>query len=157
MFFDTSDRCILENRFLVPENLPIYRISDISESNKAKYICIASRMNERCHVQHKMGKHADALRNSEKALKIRLWQLGGDSPDTAASLASVGVILHVMGRHAEALERKEQALAIRRRELGESAPDTAQSLNSVGVTLHSMGCYPEALARKQEALASRRR
>ena len=38
-FSDTSDRKTLENRFPVPEKLLIYRISDMSESDTAKYIC----------------------------------------------------------------------------------------------------------------------
>ena len=37
--FDCTDRETLENWFPVPEKWPIYRISDLSESDKAKYIC----------------------------------------------------------------------------------------------------------------------
>ena len=39
-FSNTSERKTLDTRFPVPEKLRIYRISDISESDIAKYICL---------------------------------------------------------------------------------------------------------------------
>ena len=37
---EQAARKTLENRFAAPKQWPIYRASELSESDKAKYICI---------------------------------------------------------------------------------------------------------------------
>jgi tetratricopeptide (TPR) repeat protein len=91
----------------------------------------------------------------ERALAIREAALGAGHPDTAASLANLGLLLQEQGDLAAARPLFERALAIRETALGAGHPDTAASLANLGLLLQEQGDLPAARTLFERALAIR--
>jgi CHAT domain-containing protein len=99
-------------------------------------------------------KRADEL--AARQLEIRRRTLGGDHPEVAKSLTTLGGLATSQGDDHLALRCYTEALALRRKSLGEKHPDIAQSLGRLAMAKKGMGSWDEALALAQKALALQR-
>ena len=93
----------------------------------------------------------------QRALDIRLRELGEDHPDTLTSINDTGSRLMSQGRYDEAEAYARRAFEGRRRVLGPDHPDTLSSLGNVGAVLWHQGRLEEARAAMLRSLDGRRR
>jgi tetratricopeptide (TPR) repeat protein/transcriptional regulator with XRE-family HTH domain len=103
------------------------------------------------------GQFAQARPLLERALRLRRHGLGGDHPDTAASLNNLGLLLGQQGELTAAGALLEQALEIRERQLGPDDLATAESLNNLASLRREQGDVAAALPLYERALAVRER
>ena len=108
-------------------------------------------------VYRGLGLTAQAYSIQGKALETRRLVLGGNHPDTLASLHKVGLALFQLGRHAEAERHLREALDGRRRVLGPDHDETTSSLNALGAALVRQGKRAEAEPYFRESYLTRRR
>jgi tetratricopeptide (TPR) repeat protein len=99
-----------------------------------------------------MGKYEEALPLFQKALEIRLGQLGERHPSVAASYNNLAYLYESMRRYKEALPLSQKALEISLEQLGERHPDVATTYNNLAALYSSMGRYEEAIAHYQKAI-----
>jgi serine/threonine protein kinase/tetratricopeptide (TPR) repeat protein len=85
-------------------------------------------------VLREMGRNAEALAHSDRALSILKARLGPEHPEIALDLSNRGEILNGLGRYAEAKRSFEQAELIWRRELGPDAINLAYALTGMGTS-----------------------
>jgi tetratricopeptide (TPR) repeat protein len=83
--------------------------------------------------------------------------LGGDHPDTLASLSDMAMQHEGRGKYDRALPLYEECLAKRKRVLGDEHPDTLASLSDIAGLFQSKGEYDRALPLYEECLAKRKR
>ncbi len=86
------------------------------------------------------------------ALELRRETLGGDDPDLAASLNTLGWVLHEQGRSDEAEPLLRDAVRIRRSAGDAFRPVLSRSLNDLGIVVETLGQLEEAEAMYREAL-----
>ena len=91
------------------------------------------------------GKHEDAVRVFQDAVRYKKKALGPDHPDVGASEGNLGIALAQMGRRQEALEHLQKSIAILEMGLGTAHPDLGTQLSNQGEVLNSLGRYEEAL------------
>ena len=108
-------------------------------------------------VYRNLGEYKQAAPLVEQSLSLRRKFLGGDHPDTLASIAWLGAVLLDQGKTQEAEPYLKEALEGRRRVLGNDHRDTLDSLNTMGGLLYSQGKNQEAEAYLREALQGFRR
>jgi len=117
---------------------------DTSSWPKAMRLEHSRRMLETGDRFREMGRFDEALLLTTPTLEVRSELLGGDDPETAASLNNIASLMQDEGRFDDALRYNEQALAIHIRAFGSEHPNTALSLNNLGVILRSMGRLEDA-------------
>jgi tetratricopeptide (TPR) repeat protein len=91
----------------------------------------------------------------ERALAIRLVQLGPEHHDTGTSLHNLAGLYEQQGKYEEAEPLYERALAISERQLGPEHPSTAASLNNLAILYERQGRYEEAEPFYKHALTIR--
>ncbi len=84
------------------------------------------------------GRYKEAEPLLQRALKIRQEQLGGEHPDTAASLNNLAGLYESQGRYQEAEPLLQRAVTIVVRQLGEEHPHTQQVIANYLVLLSEM-------------------
>lgn len=97
----------------------------------------------------------DAMLMYEKALNIRLKELGPGHADTVSTYNSMAVVLRSEGKLEEAMALYQKALGIRLKELGPDHANTAETYTNMAVILQNQGKLDEAISRYQEALEIR--
>ncbi len=111
----------------------------------------------RALVYNKLGQHAEALKDAQKALeKYNSLPDGydGKRQGQSAVFDRLGVTFFLQGRNARALKSLEQALSIAR-EIGDRAGE-GRTLNHLGEVYVSQGDVKPALAVYEQALANHR-
>ena len=99
------------------------------------------------------GLYDKALEHHQKALPIRLKQLGSEHPHVARSYNNIGSVHYKKREYDKALENYQKALAIQLKKLGPEHPNVARSYNNIGAVHHKKGEYDKALEHSQKALA----
>ena len=99
------------------------------------------------------GLYDKALEHHQKALPIRLKQLGSEHPHVARSCNNIGSVHYKKRKYDKALENYQKALAIQLKKLGPEHPNVARSYNNIGAVHHKKGEYDKALEHSQKALA----
>ncbi|MBI5689966.1 MAG: CHAT domain-containing protein [Verrucomicrobia bacterium] len=95
-------------------------------------------------IFHLMGDTIRAEPLLREALALREQSLGGDSLETAVSLAHLGVLFDTTGRGAEALPLLRRCLDVRRRQLPEESEAVAGAMSVLGEALARLGLEDEA-------------
>jgi tetratricopeptide (TPR) repeat protein/predicted Ser/Thr protein kinase len=93
----------------------------------------------------------------ERALETRRRVLGGDHPDTLASMHSLGIVYWREGRYGEAERLYRDTIEARRRVLGEEHADTLATMNNLAALYVAQGRDEEAEALHEKTLEARRR
>jgi tetratricopeptide (TPR) repeat protein len=93
----------------------------------------------------------------ERALETRRRVLGGDHPDTLASMHSLGIVYWREGRYGEAERLYRETIEARRRVLGEDHADTLATMNNLAALYVAQGRDEEAEALHEKTLEARRR
>jgi eukaryotic-like serine/threonine-protein kinase len=101
-------------------------------------------------AQHTEGKHAEALRNLERALAIQEKTLGADSPQVTQSLYQLALACEKSGNLEQAVARFERILLLRQRQVGGSETEMADVYMRLSRSCLSVG----RLARAREAVES---
>jgi eukaryotic-like serine/threonine-protein kinase len=86
-----------------------------------------------------------AIRQFERALKLRRAKLGSDHPDTLTSRSNLALSYYDVGRTEEALGMLEETLKLRASKLGLDHPDTLTSRNNLALSYHAVGRTAEAI------------
>ncbi|KAI9759097.1 MAG: hypothetical protein M1840_003516 [Geoglossum simile] len=102
-----------------------------------------------------MGSYHAAKEMGQSALEAREATLGGEHPDTLASVNSLGLVLSRQGKYEEADAMHRRALEGSEKVLGSEHPDTLASVNSLGLVLSRQGKYEEAEAMHRRALETK--
>jgi serine/threonine-protein kinase len=89
---------------------------------------------------------------AERALALRLAQLGEDHEEVATSYNNLGVLMRTKGDYAESRRYHEKALDIRRRVLPDMHPQTGLSLNNLGALEYAEGNFARAAEYFSESL-----
>jgi tetratricopeptide (TPR) repeat protein len=112
------------------------------------------------YLNHQLGfalkhvaQHDEALEYYQKALAIRLKQLGPDHPDVANSYNNIGEIHRAKAEYDKALEYYQKSLAIVLKQLGADHPYVATSYNNIGLVHKAKAEYDKALEYYQKSLA----
>ena len=98
---------------------------------------------------------AEALLN--RALSIRLEQLGPNHPLVARAIERLGALSFNRGKYAEAEVQFRRALDIDVRALGEESAVVAYDMGDVGAALREQGRYSEARTIVERSMALRRK
>jgi tetratricopeptide (TPR) repeat protein len=98
-------------------------------------------------------RYDEMLAHHQAALKLRLAEVGENSPLAANAYNNLGTALHSLGRITEALAAHQRALEMREKTLGHDHPNTALSLNNVGNQYYALGELTEALRYIDDGLA----
>lgn len=104
-----------------------------------------------------IGELKEAQRHLERSWDIRRQTIGGEAPETLASLNDLGMLHHEAKRDIEALPLCQAAVDGRRRVLGMQHQDTLTSCSNLAETLQSLGRNPEAETLCRETLLTRQR
>jgi serine/threonine protein kinase len=99
-----------------------------------------------------LGEPALAIRQFERALKLRTTKLGPDHPDTLISRNNLGATYRIAGRTAEAIALHQETLRLRTARLGPDHSDTLISRNNLATAYRAAGRTAEATALHQETL-----
>jgi CHAT domain-containing protein/tetratricopeptide (TPR) repeat protein len=99
------------------------------------------------------GKYEEARPLAERALEIRMKELGPDHLDVSQSLHLLANNFYGRGDYAKAEPLYQGALAIRMNRLGSEHPDVAMSLNNLAGLYSDKGDYVKAEPLCQRALA----
>ena len=99
-----------------------------------------------------LGEPALAIRQFERALKLRTTKLGPDHPDTLMNRNDLGAAYRVAGRTVEAIALHQETLKLRTAKLGPDHPDTLISRNNLASAYRAAGRTAEAIALHQETL-----
>ncbi|KAL3938428.1 MAG: hypothetical protein SGBAC_006669 [Bacillariaceae sp.] len=94
----------------------------------------------------------EAMVMYQKALEIRLQELGPGHADTVQTYNSMAVVLRSEGKLEEALILHQKALGMRLKELGPYHANIAETYTSMAVILQNQGKLEQAIARYQNAL-----
>src|SRR5690606_25149677 len=78
------------------------------------------------------GNDQEALRDYERALRIRRDQLAPNALDIASASEGVGIALDGLGRYTEAIEHHGAALSVREQVLGTQHPLCGLALSHLG-------------------------
>ena len=103
-----------------------------------------------------LGLYNLASRPARSAAESRRSALGGEDPDTLASIDELALVLRSQGRYAEAEPLVREALEGRSRILGEDHPQTLASLDNLATLLHAQGRLAEAEPLFRQACAGLR-
>jgi serine/threonine protein kinase len=109
------------------------------------------------NLYDQIGSYARAEEIERKALTIRRRQFKPESPEVAASLAELGMMLVAEHKLSEAEPVYQEALAIRRKLYGIENADTASSLNDLSGVYRDERRLAEAEAMARQALDIRRK
>jgi tetratricopeptide (TPR) repeat protein len=101
------------------------------------------------------GHYAEAESLTQEALRIRERVLGGEHPDTLASVNNLAGLYESQGQYDEAEPMYQRVLAASERVLGPEHPDTLTSVNNLGYLYESQRRYAEAEPLYKRALATR--
>jgi serine/threonine protein kinase/tetratricopeptide (TPR) repeat protein len=104
-----------------------------------------------------IGDYSRAEKMQRRALEIFRKLRGPDSPEAAAALNDLGLVLWKQGRMPETEGAHREALAIRRRLYGNEHPDVATSLNYLAGVYRRTKRLTDAETLMREALDIRRR
>ena len=104
-----------------------------------------------------LGLNAEALRQLERAVKIRRRSLGPEHPDTLAALGHLGAVYREQGKYPEAERLYQKLVESEKRILGSSDPETLRSMNGLSKVLDREGKYPEAETLARQVLESQQR
>ncbi len=115
----------------------------------------ASLLNRTGYYLDDRARYAEAEPLYQRALSIRVQQLGPHHPDTAQSLNNLALLYQAQGKYEQAEPLYQRALAIREQQLGPQHPATAQSLNNLAALYQDQGKYEQAEPLYQRALAIR--
>jgi serine/threonine-protein kinase len=107
-------------------------------------------------VTTRRGDIDESLLLTERALALRLKQLGEDHEEVATSYNNLGVLMRTKGNYADSRRYHEKALDIRRRVLPEMHPQTGLSLNNLGALEYAEGDFARAAEYFSESLALNR-
>ncbi|RYP17189.1 hypothetical protein DL767_010064 [Monosporascus sp. MG133] len=86
-----------------------------------------------------IGKYEEAEQMHRQALELRKAVLGGEHPDTLASINNLALVLNSQGKYEEAEQMHRQALKLRKAVVGGEHPDTLASINNLALVLNSQG------------------
>jgi tetratricopeptide (TPR) repeat protein len=118
---------------------------------------LGRRLNALAWLLETAGRYGEAEPLLEEAWRIREHVLGGEHPETLASVGNLASLYEIQGRYAEAEPLYQRALAAGERVLGEEHPDTLTSVNNLAGLYESQGRYAEAEPLYERALAARER
>ena len=103
------------------------------------------------YLNHQLGfalkhvaQHDEALEYYQKALAIRLKQLGPDHPDVANSYNNIGMVYDAKGEYDQALEYCQKSLATMLKQLGPDHPSVATSYNNIAFVYKAKKDLPKA-------------
>jgi tetratricopeptide (TPR) repeat protein len=109
----------------------------------------------RSQVYRGLGRWDEALDFAQRALELRIADLGPEHPDVAVSHNNLGLLLYDLDRSADGVEHLEQASRIWRAQLGESHPEVATARNNLAMVLERTGRLDEAEQEYRAALRIR--
>jgi CHAT domain-containing protein/Tfp pilus assembly protein PilF len=131
--------------FLLAHLVPaVAQESDIDE---------AHRLDGSISQNYETGQYRQAILFAERALALRVRELGPEHLDITSSLNNLALLYKTTGAYAKAEPLYKRALAIREKALGPENPSTAASLNNLAVLYRAIGAYAEAEPLYQRALA----
>jgi serine/threonine protein kinase/tetratricopeptide (TPR) repeat protein len=104
-----------------------------------------------------LGDREKALAQHQRALALRLRELGPEHPDTAEPMNELAIILLQMGKSAEAQKILEESLAIKRRTLGPEHWQTLHVMTNLSIALAMQGLLEDAANIVEEYLEIQRR
>ncbi len=104
-----------------------------------------------------LGLFTDAQRQHERVVELRRRILGDWSPDTLASISSLGTALERQGKYSQAEPLYVKTLEAQRRVLGESHVETLSSMKGLAAVLYGQGKYAQAEVLLARVLAVGRR
>jgi eukaryotic-like serine/threonine-protein kinase len=100
-----------------------------------------------------LGEQDLAIRQRERALELRIAELGADHPVTLESQNSLGLAYWITGRNDRAILMLERAFAARSATLGPEHPDTLISQSSLANAYRNEGQFDRAIALFERSLA----
>lgn len=100
-----------------------------------------------------LGRHHDAKKLYQQALRTYYREYGASHPEIAVVLNNMGASYAAQGRFRWAEFYYSAALEMKRRELGSSHPDLAVTLNNLALLHSSRGSHARARLRLRQALA----
>lgn len=105
----------------------------------------------------RLGRYEEAEKLLRAALKILEGSLGGEHPDIAATLNSLGVLRQERGDFKEAESLQSRALAILRKKYGDQNQDVLSTQSNLALLCQDMGRNEEAAKLMRKTLASDRK
>jgi tetratricopeptide (TPR) repeat protein len=150
-FPDSNDVSLWEHcERLLPHALVCARLI---EEDGFEFDEAARLLNQTARYLYRRAQYPQAEPLYQRALAIRVQQLGPEHPDTATSLNGLAGLYYKQGKYEQAEPLFKRALAIREQQLGSEHPDTAQSLNDLALLYYRQGKYEQAEPLYQRALA----
>lgn len=106
---------------------------------------------------HQLGMYDTAVLLERQALEVRRRVLGGDHPETLASIGNMGSFLQAQGKRNEAEPYYREVLERSRRVFGEDDSRTLSRVANMGYILNALGKRDEAEPFYRDVLEMRRR
>jgi eukaryotic-like serine/threonine-protein kinase len=131
-------------------------MADLGDKLADEPLIRATLMDAVGRIYHHLARYDKAQPLLEEALRLRRDNLGDDSPEVAASLHHLSLLLMDTGKTEGVEAMLRQAVAIQRRHLA-GRLDLAQGLHNLGSFLLRQGKLDEAAAELEESLAMKRR
>jgi eukaryotic-like serine/threonine-protein kinase len=100
-----------------------------------------------------LGEPALAIRQRERALELRIAELGADHPDTLESQNSLGLAYWITGQNDRAIVLLERAFGARSAKLGPDHPDTLISQSNLANAYRNEGQFVRAILLFERTLA----
>jgi eukaryotic-like serine/threonine-protein kinase len=100
-----------------------------------------------------LGEPALAIRQRERALELRIAELGADHPDTLESQNSLGLAYWITGQNDRAIVMLERAFGARSAKLGPDHPDTLISQSNLANAYRNEGQFVRAILLFERTLA----
>lgn len=116
---------------------------------------LASVLNNLGGLYQAMARYDDAEVAHQRALDIRIRELGEKHPHVAASFNNLGQLRDATGDYEEALAYHRRAIAIREAIVGPEHESVALSLQNMGEVLRKVGKGAEAVEAQKRSLAIR--
>lgn len=108
------------------------------------------------HMTWRLAKGDEAVAVNEKILALVKIEFGDQSPQYAAQLNNLAVVVKTQERYPEAEALFRDALAIGANTIGTAHPDYAIDLNNLGVNMYYQEKFPEARDLLEQALTIRK-
>lgn len=115
----------------------------------------ARRLHNETHLLWKAGKFAEALPVGERALAMRVKELGEEHIDVSSSVSQLGLIYLELGDYEKGLELYKRSVAIREKISGPDHADLASPISNIGVIYRVLADHTNAEPYLRRALAIR--
>ncbi|NOX99848.1 MAG: serine/threonine protein kinase [Verrucomicrobia bacterium] len=127
-------------------------IPKIGEAFAGQPLIEASLRHDLGYTYSYLGDYEAAIEQRERAVELRMEELGAEHPDTLATMSSLAYSYSEIGDYEKALALGEEALELKKKVLGSEHPDTLVGMAKVAAYYRNMGRFEEALVLNEKIL-----